>query len=159
MAGDHSGGMKHLGPRAALVRAAPRLSAVALAATVAAFSVAGGVSGIAEPVLTGLWLALAAVAVPSSPKRWWRYVKHGRPPTWRVTHGGTTRLFVTDPGHHQVSVAACLREHGPLDLGEAVRRLDDPTRPVWDDLTADSADRLGALLEHAGAAVVVDQRP
>jgi hypothetical protein len=58
-----------------------------------------------------------------------------------------------------VPVAACLREHGPLDLGEAVRRLDDSTRPVWAGLTVDSAYRLSAGLEQVGAAVVVESRP
>src|SRR4051812_40772844 len=92
---------------AAALRAAPRLSVAALAVIAAGFSVAGG---IPEPLPDWLWLPLGAVAVPSSPKRWWRYVKYGRPEPWRVIHSGTTRLFVTDPGRNRVSVVAVLRE-------------------------------------------------
>lgn len=28
----------------------------------------------------------------------WRYVKSGKPASWRVKHDGTTAVFVTDPG-------------------------------------------------------------
>jgi YD repeat-containing protein len=39
-------------------------------------------------------------------------------------------------------VVARLRQHGLLDLREVVQRLAEPSRPVWDDLMHDSADRL-----------------
>jgi hypothetical protein len=142
----------------AVLRAAPRLGVAALAAAAVGFSVSGGIPGIPGWVLDWLWLPLSAAAVPSSPRRWWRYVQFGRPERWRVSHSGTTCLFVTDPGRNRVQVAARLREHGPLDLREAVQRLDDPTRPIWDDLTDDSAGRLGVILEQVGAAVRVGPR-
>jgi len=146
-------------PGGALRRAAPRLSVAALAVFAACLSPGGSTWGVPESVLDWLWLPLAIAAVPSSPKRWWRYVKEGKPEARRVTHGGTARLFVTDPGRNHVLVAALLREHGPLDLGDAVRRLADASRPVWDDLTEDSARELSAVLEGAGATVRIDAGP
>ena len=142
----------------AVLRAAPRLTAAVLAVAVVGLSVAGGIPGVPAWILEWLWLPLGAVAIPSSPKRWWTYVKHGTPKPWQVSHSGTTCLIVTDPGRKRAQVAARLREHGPLDLREAVQRMEDPTRPIWADLTADSADRLRVILEQAGAAVSVEPR-
>ncbi|RSM40260.1 hypothetical protein DMB66_57420 [Actinoplanes sp. ATCC 53533] len=53
-------------PRAAMVRAAPRLSAAALAATMAGLSGTGDVPGVSAPVVAGLWLAEPSRLEPPS---------------------------------------------------------------------------------------------
>jgi hypothetical protein len=162
---DRSDGAEPVGPVVrpprrgeAALRAAPRLTAAVLAVAMVGLSAAGGIPGIPAGMLDWLWLPLSAVAIPSSPKRWWRYVKHGTPTPWQVSHSGTTCLTVTDPGRKRVQVAARLREHGPLDLREALQRMENPTRPIWNDLTADSANRLRVILEQTGATVRVEPR-
>ncbi|WP_433291713.1 ribosomal protein L7/L12 [Actinoplanes sp. CA-030573] len=139
-----------------LRRAAPRVVVVLLL----------GTAGVLSSAVTPEWLASGLrslifflVFAAFASRQWWRYVRHGKPAPWRVEHGGATALFVTGQGRDRLRVVACLREHGGLDFGEASRRVDDPARPVWDDLTRESADRLGAALVDAGATVRVSPRP
>jgi hypothetical protein len=140
-----------------LRRAAPRVITTCLLLTVSGVA-ASMTTGALASVLDWVCFVLLALAV-AGPRRWWRYVKYGKPAVWRLDHEGSVALFVTDPGPNRIQVAAHLREHGPLDLGEALKRADNPSRPVWEDLTSESADRMGAILKNAGAAVRVGPRP
>jgi hypothetical protein len=139
-----------------LRRAAPRVIVVLLLNAVSALS-AAVTTGVVASALRSFGFVLVFAALGS--REWWRYVRHGKPAPWRVEHGGGTALFVSDPGPDRFRVVAYLREHGGLDFGEASNRADDPSRPVWDDLTSESADRLCAVLVDAGATVRVKPRP
>lgn len=139
-----------------LRRAAPRVLTLLLLLTAINIG-AAMTTGVVASALRGAGLLLAFAALGS--KQWWRYVRHGKATPWRVEHGGSTALFVTDAGRDRTAVVARLRQHGGLKFGDAVRRVDDPARPVWDDLTSGSAERLGAALTAAGATVRVGKRP
>jgi Ribosomal protein L7/L12 C-terminal domain len=136
-------------------RALPRLTAVVLLCAAGTF-LAEGVPEVVASSLRPLGSVLACYALGS--REWWRYVRHGKPPPWRVDHGGAIALFVTDPGRDRFEVVAALQAHGGLDSREASDLADDPSRPVWDDLTSESADRLRAVLAEAGATVSVRPR-
>ncbi|AGZ45050.1 hypothetical protein AFR_33960 [Actinoplanes friuliensis DSM 7358] len=139
-----------------LRRAAPRLIVVVGLNALSAFSSAVTPELVAYTIQS---LAFVLVFGALGSREWWRYVRHGNPAPWQVAHGGATAVFVTDPGRDRFQVVAQLREHGGLDFGQALQRAEDPSRPVWDDLTSESADRLGAVLVDAGASVVVKPRP
>lgn len=131
-------------------RAVPRVIAMLLllaASSVSAVMTTGALASALRLVCFAL-LSLAAGGF----QQWWRYVKFGKPTPWRVDHAGTTAFFVTDLGRNRFQVAAHLRQHSRLDFGEALKRADDPSRPVWDDLTSASTgvstsrrDRTGGL--------------
>ncbi|GID97202.1 hypothetical protein Adi01nite_66140 [Amorphoplanes digitatis] len=139
-----------------LRRAAPRVIVVFLLSAVSVFLSAVTTGAVAGALR---WLFFVLIFAAMGSREWWRYVKHGKPASWRVEHGGATALFVTDPGRDRHRVVAYLREHGGLDFGDAAMRADDPSRPVWDDLTSESADRIGAVLVEVGATVSVKPRP
>jgi hypothetical protein len=139
-----------------LRRAVPRVIVVVLLSAVSTFLSAVTPGAVASSLrLFGFML----IGFALGSRQWWRYVKHGKPAPWRVEHGGATALFITDPGRDRLQVVAYLQEHGGLGFGEAVQRADDPSRPVWDDLTRESADRLRAVLVDAGATASVKPRP
>jgi hypothetical protein len=140
-----------------LRRAAPRVIAVLVLLAMGGVHVAlptGWVSLLVQAVLS-----VSVLIVVSGPRQWWQQVRHGKPAPWLVEHGGATALFVIDPGRARFEVITRLQEHGALTLAEATRRADDRARPVWDDLTSESAARIGAILTEAGATVRVGPRP
>ncbi|GAB1644097.1 hypothetical protein [Krasilnikovia sp. MM14-A1259] len=162
MVGDCPGDLKQppsersaraLGAR--LRRAAPRIITIVVLA-VAGSAAEGMTTGAVASTLHWVSFPLVMLAASGS-KQWWRYVMDGRPASWRVEQGGTTALFVTDPGRDLVQVAGLLRKHGGLNFGEALNRAQNPSRPVWDDLASESAERISLLLTNAGA--TVDVRP
>ncbi|MCO8273943.1 hypothetical protein M1L60_25420 [Actinoplanes sp. TRM 88003] len=136
-------------------RAAPRVVVVLVLSAGSALWSALSTGVVAHAVRSSGFVVIVAAFAS---KDWWRYVKLGKPASWRIDHGGDTALFVIDPGPERWQVIAHLREHGGLSYGEASERADDPSRPVWDDLTRESADRIGAVLAGAGASVRVGPR-
>ncbi len=140
-----------------LRRAAPRV--VVFLLLCGADSVSAGMTPGAPAEALHWTCSLLLPFTVFGPKRWWRSVKYGKPAPWQVDHEGATALYVTDPGRGRLQVATHLREHGGLNFGEALKRADDPFRPVWDDLTTESAGQMASILTDAGATVRVGLRP